>query len=38
MIWTRVFDRAMEAVAALLIVALLVTVTLGIVTRAMGEP
>lgn len=38
MTWTRVFDRAMEAVAALLIVALLVTVTLGIVTRAMGEP
>lgn len=38
MTWTRVFDRAMEVIAALLIVALLVTVTLGIVTRAMGEP
>lgn len=38
MIVTRVFDRLLEGLAALLIVALLVTVTLGIVTRALGEP
>lgn len=37
-IWPRVFDRAMEVIAAILLVALLVTVTLGIVTRAAGEP
>ena len=34
----RIFDRAMEVIAAILLVALLVTVTLGIVTRAAGEP
>lgn len=34
----RVFDRAMELIAAILLVALLITVTLGIVTRALGEP
>ncbi|MGO4171694.1 TRAP transporter small permease [Bosea sp. TAF32] len=34
----RVFDRAMEVIAAILLVALLITVTLGIVTRALGEP
>lgn len=34
----RLFDRTMEVVAAILLVALLVTVTLGIVTRAVGEP
>lgn len=38
MIWTRVFDRTMEGLAAILIVVLLVVVTLGIVTRAFGEP
>lgn len=37
-IWPRLFNRTMEVVAALLLVALLVTVTLGIVTRALGEP
>ncbi len=36
--WSRVFDRVMEVIAAILLVALLVTVTLGIVTRALGEP
>jgi TRAP-type C4-dicarboxylate transport system permease small subunit len=34
----RIFDRLMEVIAAILLVALLVTVTLGIVTRAAGEP
>ncbi|RDJ19737.1 TRAP transporter small permease [Bosea caraganae] len=33
-----VFDRAMEIVAAILVVALLTCVSLGIVTRAMGDP
>ncbi|CAM5763817.1 TRAP transporter small permease [Bosea minatitlanensis] len=37
-IWPRLFDRTMEVIAAILLVALLVTVTLGIVTRALGEP
>ncbi|MGO4407405.1 TRAP transporter small permease [Bosea sp. RAF48] len=36
--WSRLFDRLMEVIAAILIVALLVVVTLGIVTRALGEP
>lgn len=37
--WARtVFDRAMEMFAGFLIVALLVCVTLGIVTRALGDP
>ena len=34
----KLFDRLMEGLAAVLIVALLVTVSLGIVTRAFGEP
>jgi len=34
----RIFDRVMEVIAAMLLVALLITVTLGIVTRALGEP
>lgn len=33
-----VFDRAMEILAGILIVTLLVCVTLGIVTRALGDP
>ncbi|UZF90294.1 TRAP transporter small permease [Bosea sp. NBC_00550] len=33
-----IFDRLMEVIAAILLVALLVTVTLGIVTRALGDP
>ena len=37
-LWPRLFDRTMELIAAILLVALLVTVTLGIVTRAIGEP
>lgn len=37
-LWPRLFDRTMEGVAAILLVALLVAVTLGIVTRAFGEP
>lgn len=37
-LWPRLFDRIMEVIAALLLVALLVTVSLGIVTRAVGEP
>lgn len=36
--WSKAFDRLMEVIAAILIVALLVCVTLGIVTRAFGEP
>lgn len=36
--WSKAFDRLMEVIAAILIVALLVVVTLGIVTRALGEP
>lgn len=36
--WPRLFDRLMEVISAILLVALLVTVTLGIVTRAWGEP
>ena len=36
--WSKVFDRLMEVISAILLVALLVTVTLGIVTRALGEP
>ena len=34
----RIFDRLMEVIAAILLVALLITVTLGIVTRALGDP
>jgi TRAP-type C4-dicarboxylate transport system permease small subunit len=37
-LWRTVFDRAMEIFAGILIVALLVCVTLGIVTRALGDP
>jgi TRAP-type C4-dicarboxylate transport system permease small subunit len=33
-----VFDRAMDILAGILIVTLLVCVTLGIVTRALGDP
>lgn len=36
--WSRIFDRLMEVISAILVVALLVVVTLGIVTRALGEP
>ncbi|WP_158747449.1 TRAP transporter small permease [Acidisphaera sp. L21] len=34
----RIFDRALEAVACTLLFVLLVTVLLGVITRATGEP